>query len=128
MLHASIHHVDYKNVIDLCHSPVRCLTYSGPYPNYIWHIDSYHKFVRWRFVIHVCTDGFFLVLIYLKCANNNRGTTVVDFFEEAVFKFGLPDNFYSDHGGENVNVYRCMIATHEVDYSCILTGNSFHKE
>ena len=54
--------------------------------------------------------------IYLKCANNNRATTVVESFKEAVFKFGLPDNFYSNHGGENVNVYRCMIATHEIDY------------
>ena len=34
----------------------------------------------------------------------------------------------SDHGGENVDVWRYMIANHENDYSCVITGSSVHNE
>ena len=104
MLRASIHRVDHENVIARRYSTVRRRTYSVPYPNYIWHIDSHHKLIRWRFVIHACIDGFSHTIMYLRCVVNKRAATVVDFFKEAVFKFGVPDKVRSDHGVENVNV------------------------
>ena len=38
---------------------------------------------------------------YLKCADNNRATTVLDLFCKAVSRFSLPNYVCSDHGGEN---------------------------
>ena len=34
----------------------------------------------------------------------------------------------SDHGGENVDVWRYMLSSHSFDYSCIITGSSVHNE
>ena len=33
-------------------------TYNVTSPNSLWHIDSNHKLISWRFVIHGCIDGF----------------------------------------------------------------------
>ena len=32
-------------------------TYNVTGPNHLWHIDSNHKLISWRFVIHGCIDG-----------------------------------------------------------------------
>ncbi|TFK56301.1 hypothetical protein OE88DRAFT_1622739, partial [Heliocybe sulcata] len=32
--------------------------YTLSHPNYLWHIDGYHKLIRWGFVIHGMVDGF----------------------------------------------------------------------
>ena len=32
--------------------------YSVCMPNSLWHIDGYHKLIRWRIVIHGGIDGF----------------------------------------------------------------------
>ena len=31
--------------------------YNIPMPNSLWHIDSYHKLIKWRIVIHGGIDG-----------------------------------------------------------------------
>ena len=49
------------------------------------------------------------------------------FFTEGVARFGLPDRVRSDHG-ENVDVWRYMIALHNNDISCVVTGSSTHNE
>ena len=66
--------------------------------------------------------------MYLKCSDNNRAQTVLTFFLEGVTSYGLPNNVRSDHGGENVDVWRYMIATHDHDYLCVITGSSVHNE
>ena len=42
--------------------------------------------------------------------------------------FGLPERVRTDHGGENVGIWRCMLATHSNDYSCVISGSSVHNE
>ena len=32
--------------------------YSVPMPNSLWHIDGYHKLIRWRIIVHGGIDGF----------------------------------------------------------------------
>lgn len=64
----------------------------------------------------------------LLSSNNNRASTVLDYFRDGVCRFGLPEHIRSDHGGENVGVWRYMIATHNMDYSSIITGSSVHNE
>ena len=67
--------------------------YHSDGPNCVWHLDGYHKMVRWRFVIHGAIDGFLRSMVYLTCADNNRATTVLSAFTNAVERFGLPNNY-----------------------------------
>lgn len=79
-------------------------------------------------MIHASIDGFSRTLTYIRCADNNRAQTVLELFREGVLKFGLPDSVRSDHGGENVDVWRYMLAAHNNDQSCVITGSSTHNE
>ena len=45
-----------------------------------------------------------------------------------ISRFGLPDRVRSDHGGENIDVWRCMLDSHNVDPMCIVTCSSTHNE
>ncbi len=125
-LRNSIHRVDGAGVIARRNAVVRSRVYSVPYPNYIWHIDGHHKLIKWRFVIHGAIDGFSRTITYLHCSDNNRAETVLESFVNATTHFALPDHVRSDHGGENVDVWRYMIAHH--DFSSVITGSSVHNE
>lgn len=127
-LRVSIHRVDHESVVDRRRHVVRRRVYSVPHPNAIWHMDGNHKLIRWRLVIHGMIDGFSRTVIYLKCAANNRSSTVLDFFRDGVSQFGIPDHVRSDHGGENVGVWRYVILTHNGDFSSVITGSSAHNE
>ena len=127
-LRNSIHRIDHVNTVARGRSVVLRRVYSVPYPNYIWHVDGHHKMIRWRFVIHAAIDGFSRTIIYLNCADNNRALTVLDLFQDGVSEYGLPDYIRSDHGGENVDIWRYMIAARNYDCSCVITGSSVHNE
>ena len=89
------------------------------HPNGLWHIGGNHKLIRWSFVVHGGIDG---------CASNNCAPTVLQQFLKSVSLFGLPDRVRSDHGGENIDVWRYMLSTHNNDPTCIITGSSTHNE
>ena len=78
-LRASIHRVDPDGIAEGGCKAIKRRVYSVPYANYIWHIDFHHKLIRWRMVIHGAIDGYSRKIFYLKCANNNRASTVVSF-------------------------------------------------
>ena len=90
-MRASIHRVDPLGVAERSCQIIRCRTYSAPHPNYVWHMDSHHKLIRWRIVIHGAVDGFSRKVLYLTCANNNRASTVVSLFSSAADSHGLPE-------------------------------------
>ena len=127
-LRASIHRVDPEGVVERARRTVKRRVYSVPCSNYVWHIDSHHKLIRWRLVIHGAVDGYSRKIMYLVCATNNEADTVVHNFSNAVCSFGLPDKVRSDKGGENVQVWRYTLHYHEMDPACVVIGSSTHNE
>ena len=127
-LRSSIHRVDPHGVEFRKQHAIKRRIYCVPHPNALWHLDSHHKLIRWRLVIHGAIDGFSRLVLYLECTNNNQATTVVSMFKKGVSHFGLPLQIRSDHGSENVDVWRFMIAAHNYDYSSVITGSSTHNQ
>lgn len=66
-------------------------------------------FYSWRIVIHGGIDGYSRKIMFLRACNNNRATTVLRSFLEAVENNALPLRVRSDKGGENVEVARFML-------------------
>ena len=104
-LRSAIHCVDHANTVCRRSRVIQRRVYSAPHPNAVWHIDGNHKMIRWRLVIHAGVDGFTRCVVYMKCANNNCATTVLDAYLEGVSMYGCPVCVRSDHGGENVEVW-----------------------
>ena len=78
-------------------------------PNSLWHIDGYHRLIRWRIVVHGGIDGYSRLPVYLRASSNNRASTVLDSFLGAVQQYGLPSIVRCDRGGENVGVSEFML-------------------
>ena len=78
-------------------------------------------------VVHGGIDGFSRTVVYLRCSTNNRASTVIASFVDAVSKYGLPEQIRSDHGGENAEVWKYMIQQHQ-SCSAVLVGSSTHNE
>ncbi|XP_071830128.1 uncharacterized protein [Apostichopus japonicus] len=84
--------------------------YSVAGPNALWHIDGNHKLIRWRFVIHGGIDGYSRIPVFLVCSTDNKASTVLKAFHDAVDEYGLPERVRSDKGGENIKVCDFMLA------------------
>ncbi len=65
---------------------------------------------RWKLVVHGGIDGYSRIPVFLKCTNNNKASTVLSVFIEAVRVYGLPSRVRSNKGGENcdVSMFQCF--------------------
>ncbi|XP_064622711.1 uncharacterized protein LOC135484933 [Lineus longissimus] len=96
-------------------------------PNSLWHLDGNHKLIRWRFVTHGCVDGFSRLLTFVNVATNNRASTVLEPFRNAVQQFGLPSRIRIDCGGENTLVAEQMERERGMGRGSVIRGRSVHS-
>lgn len=91
-------------------------------------LDGNHKLIKWKFVIHGGIDGYSRMIVYLKCNNDNRATTVLKCFVQATTNYFIPSRVRSDYGGENIEVAKFMLINRGLDRGSILTGSSVHNQ
>ena len=105
----AIHRVDPEGPSTRSSRNFHSRVYESPCPNYIWHIDGNHKLVKWGFVTHLAIDGFSRLITLGGTSDNNKAETVFNKFSLAVKKYGRLLRVRTDHGGENVLVWRDMV-------------------
>ena len=79
-------------------------------------------------VTHAAIDGYSRLIVFMKCSNNNKSSTVYSYFLEAVQCYGLPSRVRSDQGGENHHVARHMLEQRGLGRGSMLTGSSVHNQ
>ena len=87
-----------------------------------------HCLIRWRIVVHGGIDGYSRRIVYLQASDNNKATTVVCLFLNAVHECGWPSRVRSDKGGENVAVARAMLTARGTGRRVFLVGSSVHNQ
>ena len=106
---------------------IRRRTYSVPCPNYVWHLHGTHKLIKWKFVVHAGIDGYSRLITYCFCSDNNKCNTVLELFQQAVGKYGLPLQVRTDHGVENVRVWEYMLRERG-NSNAVIVGSSVHNQ
>jgi hypothetical protein len=79
-------------------------------------------------VIHGGIDGFSRLVVFLKAATNNRASTVLDCFRDAVNPYNLPSRVRTDLGLENTEVARFMLQSRGLNRASVITGTSVHTQ
>ena len=126
----ALHRVDPRGTEGRIRGVLHRRQYCVESPNALWHIDGYHRLIRWRFVVHGGIDGYSRLITYLRISNNNRATTAFSAFEAGISQYGIPSRVRTDRGGENVDIARFML-THPdrgPGIGSIITGRSVHNQ
>ena len=76
-------------------------------------------------VIHGGIDGYSRLVVYLRCNNNNRASTVANDFVKATTKYFIPSRVCSDYGRENIDVAKCMLT--QRGFKVVSSEFYFHK-
>ena len=79
-LRDSMHRMDTHGVLERKAGRLHRRVYDVTGPNHLWHIDTNHKLVRWRFIMVAGIDGFSRLVMFLRCTDNNTAETVLQCF------------------------------------------------
>ncbi|XP_060932546.1 uncharacterized protein LOC133009151 [Limanda limanda] len=79
-----------------------------PTPLSLVHVNTNHKLSRYGIVLFGGIDGFSRKILYLQAANNNKPSTALKFFLEAVARSGLPSRVRGEKSVENTHIARLM--------------------
>ena len=125
--------IKISNLVTSSHHNVRsyaCHDYYHGVPGTcaVFNVDGHHKLIQWKMVTHAAIDSYSRLVVFMKCSNNNKATTVYANFLKAVELYGLPSRVRSDQGREN-----CLVAWHMLEYQglsrgSMLTGSSVHNQ
>lgn len=77
---------------------------------------------------HTGIDGFSRLITYLRCSDNNRASTVLAHFRNAIESHGLPSRVRCDFGIENVDVAYFMLTVRGTGRGSVLSGSSTHNQ
>lgn len=102
--------------------------YSVESPNALWHVDGYHKLIRWKIVVHGGIDGYSRLITHLKAATNNSAQTALSAFLEGVDECRIPSRVRTDRGGENTLIGDYMIRQRGEGRGSIIMGRSVHNQ
>ncbi|CAG2220117.1 unnamed protein product [Mytilus edulis] len=114
-LRESLHRINEPGIQERRQGRLSRRVYSVESANRLWHIDTNHKLIRWKFVIAGGVDGFSRLITFLRCLDNNRAPTLLECFKQSVVRYGLPNRVRSDKGMENTLIADYMIQQRGVD-------------
>ena len=64
-------------------------SYRVPTANYLWHLDTHHKLIRWNFVLNGCIDGYSRLVTHLGISTDNFAITTLNFFFESIREYAI---------------------------------------
>lgn len=81
-------------------------------------------------VLHHAVDGYCRLVVFGACSTNNRASTVLQLYHQAVRRYGRPFRVRTDHGGENVDVHvwRDMIQAWGEEARSVIVGSSVENQ
>ena len=121
-------HIDPRGVQERRRKALHRRKYSVCMPNSLWHIDTNHKLIRWRFIIQGGIDGFSRLPVFLKVSDNNKASTMLQSFLTGVHNYGLPSRVRCNKGRENTLVSELMICERGTGRGSCITGRSVHNQ
>ena len=77
---------------------------------------------------HCAIDGYSRLVVYLKCLDNNKASTMYDLFLKAIREYGLPSRIRCNQGHENIQVVRHMLHHRGIERRSALVGSSVHNQ
>jgi len=93
--------------------------------HHVWHMDGWHKLIKYGFVVHAAIDGRSRYIVFMHCSDNNESLTVLEQFRIGAEEIKIiPKAVRTDKGGENVDVWRFMLLFWGVDSNCYKAASS----